>query len=79
LGNDLRFRTLGTGELTPTPDPRLRHGTVTWELDGGTGRFAHASGRITSNFTVATNGAVDDEQIGLVFVPERPQPQGDNS
>ena len=67
--NELHFRTLGTGHLAPSPNPGLRHGTVTWELDGGSGRFAGASGRITSNFTVTDEGDVADEQLGLIFLP----------
>jgi len=67
--NELHFRTLGTGHLTPSPDPGCRHGTVTWELDGGSDRFAGASGRITSNFTVTDEGEVADEQLGLIFLP----------
>jgi hypothetical protein len=66
--SELRFRTLGTGHLAPSASPGLRHGTVTWELDGGTGRFAGASGRITSNFTVTDEGEVADEQLGLIFL-----------
>jgi hypothetical protein len=64
----LHFRTLGTGHLAPSPNPGLRHGTVTWELDGGRGRFAGASGRITSNFTVTEEGEVADEHLGLIFL-----------
>ena len=70
-GSELRFRTLGTGQLTASPDPSIRHGTVTWELDGGSGRFERAAGRITSNFTVAEDGEVEDEHVGLVFLPKR--------
>jgi hypothetical protein len=67
--NELHFRTLGTGHLGPSQDPGRRHGTVTWELDGGSDRFAGASGRITSNFTVTDEGEVADEQLGLIFIP----------
>jgi hypothetical protein len=68
--HELRFRTLGTGHLSPSPG--IRHGTVTWELDGGSGRFAGASGRITSTFTVNDAGEVADEQLGLIFLaPQR--------
>ncbi len=68
VGSDLYFRTLGTGSLVPSPEPGLRHGTVTWELDGGSGRFEHASGRITSSFTLTDDGEVADEQHGLIFL-----------
>jgi hypothetical protein len=67
-GSELRFRTLGTGHLAPSASPGLRHGTVTWEIDGGSGRVAGASGRITSNFTVTDAGDVADEQLGLIFL-----------
>jgi hypothetical protein len=66
--SELRFRTLGTGHLAPSASPGLRHGTVTWEVDGGSGRFEGASGRITSTFTVTDEGEVADEQIGLIFL-----------
>ena len=67
-GSELRFRTLGTGHLAPSASPGVRHGTVTWEIDGGSGRVAGASGRITSNFTVTDAGDVADEQFGLIFL-----------
>jgi len=67
-GVELRFRTLGTGNLVDSPDPELRHGSVIWELDGGTGRFASASGRISSTFTLDADGRVEDDQHGLIFV-----------
>jgi len=76
-GNGIRFRTLGTGQLTASPDPEIRYGTVTWELDGGSGRFDRACGRITSNFTVAADGAVEDAHAGLVFLSPRPQTEGE--
>jgi hypothetical protein len=66
--SELRFRTLGTGHLAPSASPGVRHGTVTWELDGGSGRLAGATGRITSNFTVTNEGEVADEQLGLIFL-----------
>ncbi len=67
-GSGLEFKTLGTGPLTPSVDPDVRLGTVTWELDGGRGRFASATGRITSNFTVGADGEIEDAHVGLVFL-----------
>lgn len=67
-GSELRFRTLGVGHITPSRDPRLRAGTVTWEVDGGSGRFEGASGRITSNFTLTEAGEVTDEHVGVIFL-----------
>jgi hypothetical protein len=69
--NALHFRTLGTGHLAHSPNPGVRQGTVTWELDGGSGRFADARGRITSNFTVTDEGDVADDHLGVIFVTER--------
>lgn len=71
--SELRFRTLGTGHLTRSSDPALRLGTVTWELDGGSGPFEGASGRISSNFIVTDEGEVADEQLGLIFLPNAPK------
>jgi len=77
-GSDLHFQTLGMGQLTPSVDPDVRLGTVTWELDGGRGRFAHASGRITSNFMVGAEGQVEDTHIGFVFLCDRTE-EGEES
>ena len=66
--SELQFRTIGTGHLAPSASPDVRHGTVAWELDGGSGRLAGATGRITSNFTVTDEGEVADEQLGLIFL-----------
>jgi hypothetical protein len=71
--SELRFRTLGTGHLSASSDPELLHGTVTWEVDGGSGRFEGASGRISSNFTVTDDGEVADAQLGLVFLAPLPK------
>jgi hypothetical protein len=69
----LRFRTLGSGRLDPSPEPGLRHGTTVLEVCGGSGRFDGASGRITSNFVVSDDGEITDHQLGVVFVAERPR------
>ncbi|MCC6316019.1 MAG: hypothetical protein IT337_18630 [Thermomicrobiales bacterium] len=67
-GNTLRFSTVGQGYLGPAVDPRLKHGVVAWRVDGGEGQFAGASGLIASNFTVAGDLSVVDNQCGVVFV-----------
>jgi hypothetical protein len=70
LGNVIRFRTLGTGRISASPDPHLEHGTLVGQIEGGEGRFADASGRITSNFLVSDTGELTDNHLGLIFVPD---------
>ena len=67
-GNALRFRTIGTGEIGPSPDPHLAHGTATWEIVGGEGQFHGARGRISSNFFLSDTGEVTQNQLGVIFL-----------
>jgi hypothetical protein len=69
-GQQLRFRTLTEGELTPSPDPAVRHGTAMREIAGGAGRLTGARGRVTSNFLVSADGDVTDDEVVVVFVKE---------
>jgi hypothetical protein len=67
-GSSLRFSTVGQGYLGVGAEATLKHGAVTWRVDGGEGQFAGASGLITSNFTVGPNGEVVDNHFGLIFI-----------
>jgi hypothetical protein len=67
-GHRLRFRTVGQGYLGPSADPARKHGTVMWQVEGGEGQFADASGLITSNFFVSEAGEVTDNHFGAIFV-----------
>jgi len=67
-GNALRFRSVGPGSLSRSPDPALRQGTAAWDVDGGVGAFAGACGRIVSNFLVSEGGDLTDRQLGVLFV-----------
>jgi hypothetical protein len=67
-GHRLRFSTVGSGYLG-APDPTLRHGTVSWRVEGGEGQFAGASGLITSNVVVGEDLAVTDHHLGVLFLP----------
>ncbi len=67
-GNSLRFRAVARGQLGPSPDPHLSHGTVVWEIESGEGQFEGARGRITSNFFVSDTGEVTDNQFGVIFL-----------
>jgi hypothetical protein len=68
-GHVLRFSTVGSGYLGPSPDPARKHGAVMWRVVGGEGQFAGASGLITSNFFVDDNLAVTDHHFGVLFLP----------
>jgi hypothetical protein len=68
-GNALRFRSVDAGALVPSPDPELRQGTSAWEIDGGAGAFAAATGRIVSNFLVSETGELTDHELGVLFIP----------
>jgi hypothetical protein len=63
------FRTVGEGVRGASAIPGLVHGTVMWEVTGGDGRFAGATGLITSNFTVDASGEVVDDQVARIFLP----------
>lgn len=64
----LRFETLGTGHMGPTPDDRVQQGGVVWRITGGSGKLTGARGIITSNFTLTDDRHVIDNQIGLIFL-----------
>ncbi len=66
----LRFSTDKTGQLSPTGVPGVLAGAVSWRIDGGAGRFASASGFISSAFTVTESGELSEYHCGLVFVPD---------
>jgi hypothetical protein len=68
--DSLRFVSLGDGRLDELPQHGLRHGAAVLEVCGGTGRFAGACGRITSNFVVGADGEITDHQLGVVFTTE---------
>jgi len=65
----LHFSTVGGGSIGASADPRLKHGSVSWQLDSGEGQFAGASGLITSDFTISDTGEVIDNHFGLIFLP----------
>jgi hypothetical protein len=66
----VEFKTLGQGYIFPSGIEGLQRGGVLWEVTRGTGQFAGASGVITSNFSVASDGAVVDNQFAVLYLPE---------
>jgi len=65
--HQLHFSTVGQGYLGASADPKLRHGSVIWRVEGGEGQFGGASGLITSNFTISEAGEVIDRHFGVIF------------
>jgi hypothetical protein len=66
----IRFRTLGTGRLAPSPEPHLRQGSVLCEIESGEGQFAGACGRIASAFVLSDSGELTDNHLGLLFLAQ---------
>jgi hypothetical protein len=68
----LYFSTVGQGYLGLSGEPQGYHGAVVWKVERGEGQFAGATGLITSNFLVSSEGEVTDNHCGVLFVPELP-------
>lgn len=68
--HELRLVSLQPGHLGPSPISGVMAGTVTWRVDGGTGRFEAATGLVTSTFTLAASGEVSEYHCGLLFVAD---------
>ena len=65
----VEFRTLGKGYMFPSGIEGLQRGGVLWEVTGGTGQFAGATGVITSNFSVSSDGKVVDNHFAVLYLP----------
>jgi len=61
------FKTLGRGMGAGAIDG-LNRGAVVWEVTGGDGKLAGATGLITSTFTVDGAGQITDNQFAVLFV-----------
>ena len=66
----VEFRTLGKGYMFPSGIEGLQRGGVLWEVTRGTGQFASATGVITSNFSVSSDGKVVDNHFAVLYLPE---------
>ncbi len=64
------FTTQGRGWVTAGPQPGAVYGAVVWTITGGEGRFAGASGVITSSFAVSAGGEVVDHHVARVYLPD---------
>jgi hypothetical protein len=65
----VRFKTIGRGVLGASPMTGVQRGAVVWEVTGGDGGLRGASGIITSNFTVGSQGEVTDNQFARIYLP----------
>jgi hypothetical protein len=65
----VRFETVGTGHLGPSPLPQTQWGAVIWRITQGEGEFRGATGYITSNFTVDAGGNVVDNHYVRMVLP----------
>lgn len=63
------FKTVGQGLIGPSGFKDLQRGAVMWEVTGGEGQFAGATGLITSNFAVDAGGEAVDNQFARLFLP----------
>jgi hypothetical protein len=65
----ITFETIGRGCVEPGSAPSSVAGAVEWKVTGGDAGFAGAHGIITSNFTVAADGAVVDNHLARIYLP----------
>ena len=66
----IEFKTLGKGYMFPSGIEGLQRGGVLWDVTSGTGQFAGATGVITSNFSVSSEGKVVDNHFAVLYLPE---------
>ena len=64
------FETVGRGVRGPSAIPGRVVGAVIWRVVTGDGRFADATGYITSNFSVDANGDVVDHHVAQLIIPD---------
>ncbi len=64
----LQFETIGDGIAGVSAAAGIRHGAVIWRITGGDGKFAGATGLITSNFAVTDDGRVTDNHFVRLYL-----------
>lgn len=68
--HELRLATVHAGHLGPSALPGVMTGSVSWHIQGGTGRYRSATGLISSTLTLTDSGEVSEYHCGLIFVAE---------
>jgi hypothetical protein len=67
---EVEIATLSDGTLGPCTDPDMLHGAAVYRITGGGGRFAQATGLVTTNFLLwPATGRFEERQVAIVFVP----------
>ena len=67
---EVEIATLSDGTLGPCTDPDVLHGAAVYRITGGGGRFAQATGLVTTNFLLwPATGRFEERQVAIVFVP----------
>jgi hypothetical protein len=67
---ELEIATLSDGTLGPCGEPDVLHGAAVYAITGGGGRFARATGLVTTNFLLwPATGQFEERQVAIVFVP----------
>jgi hypothetical protein len=67
---ELEIATLRDGTLGPCAEPDVLHGAAVYRITGGQGRFAQATGLVTTNFLLwPATGRFEERQVAVVFVP----------
>eukprot|EP01102_Stenamoeba_stenopodia_P008198 TRINITY_DN2338_c0_g1_i1.p1 TRINITY_DN2338_c0_g1~~TRINITY_DN2338_c0_g1_i1.p1 ORF type:complete len:199 (-),score=32.80 TRINITY_DN2338_c0_g1_i1:43-579(-) len=69
LVDGITFATVGQGTLVPSPIDGILQGSAYYNVTGGFGMFAGASGFVTSNFQInSTDNTYVDFEFGNVYV-----------
>ena len=70
-GHVLRFASVGCDLITTAPEDGVRHGTAILEVTGGSGWFAGATGRLSSNSLISAIGELTTYLVAVLFTPDR--------
>ncbi|HEX6695586.1 MAG TPA: hypothetical protein VF080_02290 [Solirubrobacteraceae bacterium] len=66
----LEIATQSDGTLGPSAEPDVLHGAAVYRITAGGGRFAQATGLVTTNFLLwPATGRFEERQAAIVFVP----------
>ncbi|HLG99121.1 MAG TPA: hypothetical protein VKX49_22610 [Bryobacteraceae bacterium] len=64
----IQFSSEQKGQFLPNAAPGVMAGGISWKVEGGSGRFAAATGFISSAFTLNESGQMNEYHCGLIFI-----------